>query len=51
MMEKLRENQKGLHVAFIDLQKSYDRVSRQDVWKSMRERSARKLREDGPKCV
>ena len=37
-MEKHREKQKGLHIVFIDLEKAYDRVSRQDVWRRIREK-------------
>ena len=38
MMEKYREGQKTLHIAFIDLEKAYDRVPRQEVWRCLREK-------------
>ncbi|XP_047475413.1 uncharacterized protein LOC125029520 [Penaeus chinensis] len=41
-MEKCREKQKVLHMAFIDLKKTYDRVPREEVWRSLRERGAQK---------
>ena len=37
-MEKYREKQKGLHLDFIDLEKTYDRVPPQEVWRCMREK-------------
>ena len=36
MMEKYAEKQRGLFLAFIDLEKAYDKVARSEVWKSMR---------------
>ena len=38
VMEKYREKEKGLYVAFIDIEKAYDRVPRSEVWRCMREK-------------
>ena len=38
MMEKYREKQQVLHMAFIDLEKAYDRIPRDVVWRCLRER-------------
>ncbi|XP_064110281.1 uncharacterized protein LOC135218067 [Macrobrachium nipponense] len=38
LMEKFGEKKRGLHMVSIDLEKAYDRVLRQDVWRSLREK-------------
>ena len=37
-IEKYREGQKGTRVTFIDIEKPYDRVPREEIWRCMRER-------------
>ena len=37
MIETHQEMQKELHMVFIDLEKAYDRIQRQDVWMCLRE--------------
>ena len=36
LMEKNRERQRELHCEFVDLEKAYDRVSREELWYCMR---------------
>jgi hypothetical protein len=43
VMEKHREKQKVLHMAFIDLKKAYDRLPRQEVWRGLRARGLHEI--------
>ena len=36
LMEKYREGQRELHCVLVDLEKAYDRVSREELWYSMK---------------
>ncbi|KAK3518554.1 hypothetical protein QTP70_001596 [Hemibagrus guttatus] len=36
LMEKYRDGQRELHCVFVDLEKAYDRVSREELWYCMR---------------
>ena len=43
IMEKYREGQKGLHMVFIDLEKAYDWVTQQEVWRCMGEKGVSEM--------
>ena len=52
IMEKYREGLKGLHMVFIDIEKAYDKVPQQEVWRYMREKGVPgKVCEDHPRYV
>ena len=36
LMEKYREGQRELHCVFVDLEKAYDRVLREELWQYKR---------------
>ncbi|XP_071688302.1 uncharacterized protein [Rutidosis leptorrhynchoides] len=53
LMEKYREKQKNLHIAFLDLEKSYDSVPHELIWKTLngRDELSQGIQESIPWCL
>ena len=50
-MEKYREGQKELHGGFVELEKAYDKVQREEVWYCMRKSGLADVRENSTRYV
>ena len=46
LMKKYREGQRELHCVFVEIEKAYDRVAREELWYCMRE-----IRNRGKVCA